>query len=162
MPQVRSSLLMLTIALAPLMAHAQAKNEMVGAWKMVSAIADPGGRNIAMFGPRGSGLLIFSSDLHYIAVINNPEMPKFASNNRMTGTLEENKAAVQGSIAVYGRYSVDQNGHINEGHIDGSTFPNWNDMEENGRVVLVEGDKITEMFKTPSGLPAVIVWQRTN
>ena len=35
-------------------------------------------------------------------------LPKFASNNRQAGTPEENKAFVQGSLAYFGTYSVDE------------------------------------------------------
>jgi hypothetical protein len=77
------------------MVYAAPKNEMVGVWKLVSAIADPDGKKITMFGEHGSGLLIFTSDLHYVTVLHNPNAPKFQSNSRMAGTPEENKAAVQ-------------------------------------------------------------------
>jgi ABC-type uncharacterized transport system substrate-binding protein len=36
------------------------------------------------------------------------DLPKFGSNNRMSGTPEENKAIVQGSIAYFGTYSIDE------------------------------------------------------
>src|SRR5207244_7465696 len=33
-----------------------------------------------------------------------PDVPKFASNSRIAGTPEENKAAVHGGIATFGKY----------------------------------------------------------
>ncbi len=160
MRQITSAMIPLAIAFAPLTVHAEPKNEMVGVWKLVSAVADPDDRKVAMFGDHGSGLLMFSSDLHYIAVLNNPDTPKFLSNSRMTGTSDENKAAVQGGIGAYGTYSVDQNGHINGGHIDGSTYPNWNNTDETTRIVTVEGDRMTERLIGSTGLPVVLVFQR--
>ena len=35
------------------------------------------------------------------------DRPKFQSNNRITGTADENKAIVQGSIAYFGTYVVE-------------------------------------------------------
>ena len=152
--------IMLALAFAPVIVHAEQKNEMVGVWKLVSAVADPDGKRIMMFGEHGGGVLMFSSDLHYVAVLNNPDTPKFLSNSRMTGTPEENKSAVQGGIGAYGTYSIDQNGHVNGGHIDGSTYPNWNNTDETTRIVTVEGDKMTERLIGSTGLPAVLVFQR--
>jgi len=33
---------------------------------------------------------------------------KFAANNRLQGTADDNKAAAQGTISTYGTYSVDE------------------------------------------------------
>jgi hypothetical protein len=162
MQKLFSATILFAIVLAPTMVYAAPKNEMVGVWKLVSAIADPDGKKITMFGEHGSGLLIFTSDLHYVTVLHNPNAPKFQSNSRMAGTPEENKAAVQGGIGAYGTYSVDQNGHINGGHIDGSTYPNWNNTDETTRVVTVEGDRMTESLIGSTGLPVVLVFQRLN
>ena len=35
-------------------------------------------------------------------------LPRFASANRMSGTAEENKAVVRGSIAYFGTYAIDE------------------------------------------------------
>ena len=36
------------------------------------------------------------------------DRPNFASNNRMRGTPDENNSVVQGSIAYYGTYTIDE------------------------------------------------------
>jgi hypothetical protein len=46
--------------------------------------------------------------------------PKFASNNRATGTPEENKAVVQGLIAFFGTYSVNEADRTFTMHVEGS------------------------------------------
>ena len=46
----------------------------------------------------------------------------FASNNRMAGTQEANRAIVQSSIAYFARYSLDENERKIHLHYDGSTF----------------------------------------
>lgn len=49
------------------------------------------------------------------------DLPKFASKNRMSGTPEENQAIVQGSIAYFGTYSIDEPTHVLTVNIEGST-----------------------------------------
>jgi hypothetical protein len=44
----------------------------------------------------------------------------------MAGTPEENKAVVQGSIAHFGGYSINEADKTITFQIDTSTFPNWN------------------------------------
>lgn len=66
MQKLLSATLFFTAILAPAVVQAEPKNEMVGVWRLVSAMADPDGKKIAMFGDHGSGLLIFTSDLHYV------------------------------------------------------------------------------------------------
>jgi len=52
------------------------------------------------------GIIVFTSDGRFIYLYSRGDLPKFASNNRATGTADENKAVVQGSIATFGTYSV--------------------------------------------------------
>jgi hypothetical protein len=58
-----------------------------------------------MFCP-GSGTK--QADGHFSLVNTRADLPKFASNRRDQGTPEENKAVVQGSIAYFGTYSVNE------------------------------------------------------
>jgi len=69
---------------------------------------------------------MFDPGGHFSAIFTRSDLPKFDSNNRQAGTPEENKAVVQGSIAVFGMYSVNGTDNIINFHIEGSTFPNWN------------------------------------
>jgi len=43
----------------------------------------------------------------------------------MSGTAEENKAVVQGSIAYFGTYAIDEARGTISLRDDGSTYPNW-------------------------------------
>jgi hypothetical protein len=91
------------------------------------------------------------------------DVPKFASTNREAGTAEENKAAVQGSIAYYGTYSVSENGKVVTYHIEGSTFPNWRGTDQK-RLVKISGDELTVSNPAPStGFGnAWSVWKRAK
>ena len=103
------------------------KEQLVGAWTYVSVdIVCPDGNRIPLFGPNPSGLASFDSNGRYLLLTARSGQPKFASNNRMEGTAEENKTIVQGSIAHFGRYTVNEADKTITFHIETSTFPNWN------------------------------------
>src|SRR4051812_23026051 len=80
------------------------QQQVQGAWTMVSNILDQGGTKTEPYGPDAKGSVILTSNGRVVLVITRADLPKFASNNRTTGTAEENKAAVAGSIAYFGTY----------------------------------------------------------
>jgi len=84
-------------------------------------------------------MVVYDSSGRFILVLQRASLPKFASNNRMTGTAEENKAIVQGSIAYFGRYSVDEKEGKLLLHYNGSTYPNW-DGEDQSRSISISND----------------------
>ena len=91
------------------------------------------------------------------------DLPKFASNNRMTGTAEENKAIVQGVIAYFGIYDIDESTHVLTVHIEGSTFPNF-DCGTQTRILSFRGDdEVTYFNPTPSmGGTAKVTYRRAK
>jgi Lipocalin-like domain len=88
--------------------------------------------------------------------------PKFASNNRLQGTPDEHKAVVQGGIAYFGRYSVNEADHTLNFHIERGTFPNW-DRTDQKRSVSVNGDELKYTNTAASaGGKAELVWKRAK
>jgi len=63
------------------------------------------GEKVEPFGPNPKGTMTFDSGGRFSIIVTRSDLPKFASNNRELGTSEENKAAVQGSIAYFGSYN---------------------------------------------------------
>jgi hypothetical protein len=140
------------------------KNNVAGIWRLTSAYMDDHGTRINVFGFHPSGMLIFTEDLHFIVVINNPDIPKFVSGDRSVGTPEEYKSAVVNSLGVYGTYTIDENGDFVEEHVLGSTFPNMNGTSR-GRNELtekVDGNRIMESLKIADGVSLNVVWQRAK
>lgn len=139
-------------------------NKVVGMWKPVSIEADLNGKKIAPFGPHPDGLLVFAENLHFVEVLQDPDVPKFASNDRLNGTAEENKAAVAGNLGLYGTYTVDSNGNFTGNQVDGSTFPNWkgNNRGQSQLTEVVEGNTMIETFHDGNALVVSIVWQRVK
>ena len=140
------------------------KNNVAGIWRLTSAYMDDHGTRINVFGFHPSGMLIFTEDLHFIVVINNPDIPKFVSGDRSNGTPEEYKTAVVNSLGVYGTYTIDENGDFVEEHVIGSTFPNMNGTSRGGNELTekVDGDRIMESLKIADGVNLNVVWHRAQ
>jgi hypothetical protein len=123
-------------------AHAQGlQQQVVGAWSPVSQYVEQSGQRLEPFGPNPKGIVIYQADGHFVLYLQKPDLPKFASNNRLAGSADENKAIVQGTITYFGHYSIDENSARMQIHYDGSTFPNW-DGEDQVRLVEVSGDQL--------------------
>jgi Lipocalin-like domain len=140
-----SAITALGLALLPGDAVSQQKSlkeQIVGSWTYVSAdTVSPDGSRVPTFGPNPSGLTIFGSDGHYVSLVVRADIPKFASNSRTAGTPEENKAAMQGGIATFGRYTINEADHTLTLNIERSSFPNWNGTEQK-RPITIVGDEL--------------------
>ena len=62
------------------------------------------------------------------------------TRHRMQGSPEEYKAVVQGTIAHFGRYTVNEVDKTITFHIETSTFPNWNGLEQKRPFSLVSDE----------------------
>lgn len=114
-----------------------------------------------LYGPNPQGLASFDSNGDYILMTVRRGQAKFASNNRNQGTPEENKAAVQGSIAHFGTYTVNDADKTITFHIETSTFPNWNGTEQK-RPFTVTGDELRWRTPASSGGTAEVILRRAN
>lgn len=159
------ALLFLGVALTPGDVVGQEKTlkeQLVGTWTYVSVdTVNPDGSRVPMYGPNPQGLASFDSNGHYILLTARTGQPKFASNNRMEGTSEEYKAVVQGMIAHFGRYTVNEADKTITFHIEISTFPNWNGIEQK-RPVTVKGDELKWTTPGSSGGMAEVVLKRAK
>ena len=66
-------------------AQAEPPNKILGTWRMVSAQIDPEGNNLPAYGPAPKSLLVFTADMHFVEVLTDSTVPKFASKARGTG-----------------------------------------------------------------------------
>jgi hypothetical protein len=140
------------------------KNTVVGTWTLVTGYLDNHGTRIDILGPHPGGMLVFTEELHFIVIVHNPDIPKFASGDRANATPEEYKTAVTNSLGVYGTYTVDENGDFGEEHVLGSTFQNMNGHTrgKNEINVKVEGNRLMEIQKIGDGIAVHLDWKRAQ
>jgi hypothetical protein len=134
-----------------------------GAWTLVSIYNEQDGKKTEVFGPNPRGSMILTPNGRFSIIMMRASLPKFASNNRMTGAAEENQAVTQGSFADFGTYKVvsEKEKAVNF-HIEGCTFPNW-DGQDQKRFVTVTADelKLTVPITTIGGTN-YLVWKRAK
>ena len=112
-------------------ASAQSASDVVGTWTLVSSVTEKDGARTDQFGSGAKGMLTLDADGHFMLTIIGPDLPKFVSNNRASGTPEENKAVMSKSIAMIGTYSVDsgrKDAHLQSGQLHISQLE-WNRAE---------------------------------
>jgi hypothetical protein len=152
-------------SLLPKLAMSQRKSlkeQLVGTWAYVSSTAKlPDGSPLWGINPKG--LMIFTEDGRFSWQLFRSDRPKFASKNRMQGTPDENAATIQGSLAYFGTYSVDEAEETITTFVEGSTFPN-SEGETLKRVVtrITPDTLVYENPSTTRGERVEAVWRRLN
>jgi hypothetical protein len=132
---------MMILASAPAVAQQnKLQEQLIGAWKLVSAVVEKDGQKHEPFGPHPRGAVLFVPSGYFSWNMLRGDRPKFASDSYQTGTPEENKAAVQGAIGFVGTYTVTPDGALTL-QIIGSNFPNWEGTTRTG-TVEINGDEM--------------------
>jgi hypothetical protein len=140
--------------------------DLVGTWTLVSITLEKDGTKTDFYGPNPQGQRTYDANGHFSEIITRSDLPKFASYNRQAGTPEENKAIVQGSIAFFGTYSVDETADrtIVTQHVENCTFPNWNGSDRK-LSSEISGDELnqTTISTASTGTGAAhLVWKRAK
>jgi hypothetical protein len=137
---------------------------LIGTWRLVTfeyRLAN--GAIVAAYGESPAGLLVYDANGLMTAQIMNPDRPRFVSGDRRKGSYEELHAAVEGYIAYFGAYEVNEE----EGYVThteaGDIFPNAVGTRQR-RYVELDGDRL--VLKVPPVvlggelMTAVAVWER--
>jgi hypothetical protein len=102
------------------------REQIVGTWNFVVAeVKAPDGKVSYPFGEKPKGMLVFTPDGRFTQIHVAGDVPKIASNNRLTGTPEEYAAIMRRSLSVFGTYTVDESRKTVTFNIVSSSFPNW-------------------------------------
>lgn len=135
-------------------AVAQGAKSIAGTYTIVS---------VAQFGDNPRGQMILGQDGHYSIILARTTLPKVAAGAREKGTAEENKAIVGGSIAHFGKYTVDAKEKTITFNVEASTFPNF-DSSVFKRPFKVSGNQLTYTNKVLSsgGAAQDVVWKRVK
>jgi hypothetical protein len=145
----------------PAQTQAQSANDLVGTWQLVSTVntAKDGTKSDA-FGPSPKGMFIFTADGHFAQVLTRASLPKFTADNRAQGTADENKAVVQGSIAVFGTYKIADK--VLALNVESSTYPNWAGTEQKRAVTSLNGNELAYTLQASIGGTNVTTYKRVK
>nr|WP_288453438.1 lipocalin-like domain-containing protein [uncultured Pseudomonas sp.] len=154
-----------TLLLAAMSSNAESKsNKVAGTWNLIAAKVENDGVISHPYGPEPKGRLVFTPDLYFVEFLHDPRIPRFQSNQRGGGTDAENRAVMAGSLALYGRYSVDDQGNFSGNTVEGSSFPNWTGDVRTTRELRMEvqGNRMIESFQRPGGAKVSLVFERAR
>src|SRR5882672_10542083 len=122
---MRLALVVLSFALMNIAGAQDLQNQLIGTWDFVVAqVRGPDGKISFPFGESPKGMLVFTPDGRFMQVHVASDVPKFASNNRLTGTPEEYAAIMRRSLSLFGTYTVDDAKKTVTFHIVSGTYPN--------------------------------------
>ena len=134
------------------------KEQLIGNWILASNTAANG----RPFGPN-DGYATFSADGRFAITLVRSDLPKFASNNRDTGSADENKAVVQGTNAYFGTYSLNEADGTLTLHIERASFPNWAGTDQKRQIASLTATDLK--YTTPAastGGSAELGWKRAK
>ena len=142
------------------------KDQMVGTWTLlVNDYVKADGTHVPAFGPNPNGSVIFTPDGHYSLQIVRYGRPAFASKDRLKGTPDENKAAVQGMVSYFGTYTVDEANKTITFRIAASSFPNWDATTQKRAVTAISDEVLTYNTPAPSTagyVRAELAWKKAK
>lgn len=131
-------------------ATAQTVAELTGVWTVVKIEnVAPDGKRSPAFGENPLTRLILTSNGQFAQFFIRSDIPKFASNNRLAGTPEENAAVVKGSNASFGTYTLADK--VVTLAIEGATYPNWNGTSQKRPIVRLSADELVWTVPSASG-----------
>jgi hypothetical protein len=147
---------MLALALSAGAAAAQPakslKDQIVGTWNFVVAeVTAPDGKKSFPFGETPKGILIFTADGRFAQIHVASDMPKIASNNRLTGTPEEYADIMRRSLSVFGTYAVDEAKKTVTYNIVSASFPNWEGETQTRAIDKLTADEFVNTNKSVAG-----------
>jgi hypothetical protein len=124
------------------------------------------GTHVPNFGPNPDGLLILTADGHYsVQMMRTINRPKFASNNRTTGTADENKAAIAGTNSAFGTYTVDPAEKSITFRIQASLLPNQEGARQKRMITAATDEVLTYNNPMPGNREfqhAEVMWKKVK
>jgi hypothetical protein len=138
-------------------------NPLIGTWRLVSwenrSLVD--GQISYPLGKDAAGYIMYNQDGYMFVAIMGPNRLKFAANDLLSGTPEEEAQAEETYVSYCGQYDFD--GYKVVHHVELSLFPNWVGVDQE-RLVELAGNRLT--LSTPPILlrgiqqTAHLIWER--
>jgi hypothetical protein len=123
------------------------KEEIVGAWRLVSIYNEAQGVKRHLLGENPVGLMQFDRSGYVSQFLSKPDLPRIAASNRLKGTDQEYREVMQGMISGFGTYAVD--GDTVTIRWLASSYPNRVGTEER-RIYKIVGDEMSAVNPTAS------------
>ncbi len=139
------------------------EKQIQGTWAIVSLHVEKDGEKIDAFGANPRGSMILTPNGRFSVILMNASLPKFAANNRVKGTPEENQAVARGSLAYFGSYKIlNAKEQMVVFNVEASSYPNWDGLEQK-LVMTVSGDELKVINPEAAvGGKAYPVWKRVK
>ncbi len=138
-------------------------NPLIGTWRLVSwenrSVVD--GQVSYPLGKDAAGYIMYNQDGYMFVAIMGSNRLKFAAEDLLSGTKEEEAQAEETYVSYCGRYEF--HGDTVVHHVELSLFPNWVGVEQE-RLVEVRGDLMTlstrPMLFGGMQRSAHLIWER--
>jgi hypothetical protein len=154
--------LLLTILWSGALTAVAQSGLIVGTWALTAAdkLLPDGTRVHDHFGDNPHGIAIFTADGHYTVEIYRADRTKFSSLDRLKGTPDQYKEALEGMSVHFGRYTVDPSKHTINFIIDRASFSDWDDTTQ-VRSYELKGDELSwKVAGRPDGSIPITVLRR--
>lgn len=137
------------------------KEQIIGVWKLVSfKEQQPDGTVVYPMGRDVIGYIAYDSSGHMSVQLMRPNLQKFASNDPLTATPEEKRAAFEGYLAYWGTYTVNEEESSVIHYLEGSLVPNWVGTDRK-RFFEISGSQLTLTFPIADGQgSSLLIWER--
>jgi hypothetical protein len=155
---IAATLLSVRIGIA---AETPLKDQIVGTWEVVSFINEneKTGKKTEIFGSNPKGHFMFDATGHFSINLMRVGRPKFGY--RDFPTAGQSKAAMEGLIAMFGTYKINEMEKSVLLDVVGGSYPTWDNTHQK-RFITINGDELTYRNPTPAsgGGTAVVVLKR--
>jgi hypothetical protein len=140
------------IALLPGSAVSQQKSlkdQLIGSWSVTSwEQTYKDGRKDQAFGSNPKGVNTFDPSGRFTLIFMRPDLPKVASNDRVTPTADEAMAIAKGVIAYYGTYTVDDADKSITLNLEATSYSNQIGLPQKRIVTAISADELK--YRNPS------------
>jgi hypothetical protein len=140
-----------------------ASNPLIGTWRLISwenrSVVD--GQVSYPLGKDAVGYIMYNQDGYMFVAIMGPNRLKFAAEDLLSGTTEEEAQAEETYVSYCGRY--DFQGDTVVHHVELSLFPNWVGGAQE-RLVELRGNRLTlstrPILLEGTQQTAHLIWER--
>jgi Lipocalin-like domain len=135
--------------------------QLVGSWTVVShESVRPDGSRVPVYGDRPKGVAMFDAGGRFVITVMRADRAGFAIDHPAQGTAEENRMTSRGTMTYFGTYKAREAERIIDIHIEASSFPNWNGVDQT-RGFAIDSDELTLTVAALGG-HAEVKWKRAG